>query len=127
MRLRFKVEGNFEDTIKWLEKKPQELENIALDNIGKTGVEILRQNTPIGNTGETANSWTYTIEKKRGRQELSFKNHAHSGESVNVAVIKEFGHGTGTGGYVSPRPYIRRSMDQLFDSTIDITFKDVFK
>lgn len=125
MRVTFESTGNFEETVKWLETASRKSPASALREIGREGVESLKRNTPSGGTGETARGWSYGIETSGDVSELSFVNNAHPGESVSIARIIETGHGTGTGGYVSPRPYIKQAMEKPFSNGIDRIVKEM--
>ena len=41
------------------------------------------------------------------------------------AVILQFGHGTGTGGYVEGRDYINPAIQPVFDEIADALWKEV--
>lgn len=116
MKVLFESTGTFERLNNWLERKLRNEPIMAIETAAKDGVTALRTNTPVGATGETANGWTYEIKTKRNATELSFTNNAHPEASVNVAKIIDIGHGTRNGGYVAARPYIRRSMESVFNN-----------
>lgn len=80
-----------------------------LNKYGLLGVEVLRAFTPM-DTGETASMWRYEIGNDDGRLTLSFHND-NINEDVNIAVILQHGHGTGTGGWVAGRDYINPALD----------------
>ena len=46
-------------------------------------------------------------------------------DGVNVAVILQYGHGTGTGGYVQGRDYINPAIQPIFDKIADEVWKVV--
>lgn len=94
-----------------------------LDHYGRMGVDALAEATPV-DTGETAASWFYRITEERGRHILSWHND-HIDEDVNVAVILQFGHGTGTGGWVEGRDYINPQMQPLFDTMTENILREV--
>ena len=123
MKLSIETSGGWDRTEQWLKNlipktKPEKL----LDGIDRKGVEALRAATPVGETGQTAFGWDSQIESSGNGAELSFINTAHPEESVNIAKIKDLGHGTGTGGYVPPNPYISNAMQPVWkelDKRID--------
>lgn len=92
--------------------------------MGSEGVKALSANTPR-DTGATANGWDYKVETKGHVSELSWINKAHPELNVNMAVLIDTGHGTGTGGYVSPRPYINKSMDPILKNAGDRLLKEL--
>lgn len=110
----FESKGSFDAVEKWL-KKVSDPVNVrsTLATVGEDGIRQLRANTPM-DTGETASGWKYTITSNRGIHDVSWYNDAHPQSRIPVARLIETGHGTGTGGYVPPRPYIKRSMASVY-------------
>ena len=94
-----------------------------LDKYGREGVEALAAATPV-DTGETAASWYYKIEHSNGSSTISFHN-SHINKGVNIAIILQYGHGTGTGGYVQGRDYINPAVRPLFDKIAENAWKEV--
>ena len=84
-----------------------------LDAYGKMGVAALSAATPV-DTGLTASSWTYEIEHNGKTTSISWLN-TNKNNGVNVAIILQYGHGTGTGGYVRGRDYINPAIQPVFD------------
>lgn len=84
-----------------------------LDRYGKMGVNALASATPK-DTGRTANSWTYRISRSRGRTTIAWEN-THTNKGTNIAIILQYGHGTGTGGYVAGYDYINPAIRPIFD------------
>jgi len=94
-----------------------------LDGYGLAGVDALSEATPV-DTGETAASWFYRITEENGRHILSWHND-HINENVNIAIILQYGHGTGTGGWVEGRDYINPEMQPLFDKMTEDLWREV--
>lgn len=117
--------GNFEKITTYLvrSKNKDILKN--LDNFGRRGVEALRNATPV-DTGLTAASWYYEITQQGNRTTLTFRN-SNVNDYVNVAIILQYGHGTGTGGWVEGRDYINPAIQPLFDQLADEAWKEVTK
>lgn len=105
-RISIEMSGSWDKTKKWLKKMTSKGFDRTLHQIGSRGEKALGTATPVGETGQTARGWRYKVEK----DELSFNNVAHPEESVNIAKIKDLGHGTGTGGYVPGKHYIKPAM-----------------
>ena len=94
-----------------------------LDRYGRQGVDALSRATPI-DTGETAHSWGYQVGHTKGVYSISwFNTHKHNG--VNIAVIIQYGHGTGTGGWVEGRDYINPAIQPVFDRILDDIWRQV--
>jgi len=97
----------------WLISRSRKNYQDVLDFHGKRGIEMLAAQTPK-DTGETANSWRYRIIQNGGNSwEVVFYNVAHPELESNLAFLIEYGHGTRTGGYVPPRPFIKQISKQI--------------
>lgn len=109
----FKHKGDFNKTEKFLKKmKNSEFQNI-LEQYGQIGVDALSRATPV-DSGTTAASWSYEIDRNNGGIAIYFIN-SHENKGVNIAIILQYGHGTGTGGYVQGRDYINPAITPVFD------------
>lgn len=85
----------------------------ALDAYGQQGVDALSDATPI-ESGETANAWSYRVTRNGGSWSIEwFNNHVNDGQVI--AILLQYGHGTGTGGFVQGRDYINPAMQPIFD------------
>ena len=93
-----------------------------MDKYGKMGVEALRNATPV-DTGITASSWSYEIQNEGDRVSLSFFNTSEN-KGVYIAIILQYGHGTGTGGWVEGRDYINPAVQPIFDQIADELWKE---
>jgi len=77
------------------------------------GVLALRLATPVL-TGRTASSWGYEIRKVKGGWILYFTN-SDIENGFPVAVMIQYGYGTGSGGYVQGIDYINPALKPIFD------------
>lgn len=84
-----------------------------LNRYGQEGVDALAAATPK-DSGETAAGWYYEVTHKNGTYSISWKNR-NVVDGVNIAIILQYGHGTGTGGYVAGRDYINPVILPLFE------------
>jgi hypothetical protein len=115
--------GSFKKTISFLEFMKSGKIFSDLDRYGRVGVDALSRATPR-DTGATAHSWVYTVERSAVRCAINWSNtHKHNG--VNIAVIVQYGHGTGTGGYVQGRDYINPAMRPVFDKILEDIWRQV--
>lgn len=94
-----------------------------LNKYGHLGVEALSEATPK-DTGQTASMWSYKVEISGDRISLSFHN-SNVNKGVNIAIILQYGHGTGTGGWVEGRDYINPAIQPLFDQLAEEAWKEV--
>ena len=95
----------------------------GLDALAQQGVNALASVTPV-ETGLTAASWTYEIAKEGNSVRISWIN-TNRPYGVNVAVILQYGHGTGTGGYVSGYDYINPAIQPIFDQIAEEMWRRV--
>lgn len=121
----FSHKGDFSKTKRYFERVKESVRLGDLDKYGREGVAALASVTPM-DTGETASSWYYQIEHNNGSVKIAFHNsHIHDG--VPIAIILQYGHGTGTGGWVEGRDYINPVIQPLFDKIADEAWKGVTK
>jgi hypothetical protein len=113
--------GSYEKTQKFLNSLLSGDVWAGLDRYGQEGVNALGRATPKL-TGLASESWDYTVTHSPNRHTLSWNNTDVEG-GVNIAVILQYGHGTGTGGYVAGIDYINPTMGPLFDKII----KDIWE
>lgn len=123
MRVNFEVSGGFTKTERFLNRtKRHEYLNV-LDEFGRDGVQALRNATPV-DSGATAEAWDYEIKRTRNYTEIVWTN-SNINDGVPIAVILQYGHGTGTGGYVQGRDYINPAIRPIFDKIAEKAWKVV--
>lgn len=121
----FRQKGDFSKVTKYLEKVKESVHLGILDKYGREGVAALSSATPR-DTGLTASSWSYKIENKNGVARLSFHN-SNIQNGVPIAIILQYGHGTGTGGWVKGRDYINPAIQPIFDKIANEAWREVTK
>jgi hypothetical protein len=115
--------GEFNNITKYLNKvRSLHIEKV-LDSYGKKGVEALSAATPV-DTGLTAASWGYSIQTGPAGASITFTN-SNVNKGVNIAIILQYGHGTGTGGWVEGRDYINPAIQPIFDELVEKVWKEV--
>lgn len=119
----FRHRGNFKKTKRFFKRTSDRDYLSILDIYGRMGVEALSSSTPI-DSGKTAESWSYEIEKTGDKTTIYWIN-TNTNQGVNIAVILQYGHGTGTGGYVQGRDYINPAMRPVFDMIADQAWREV--
>lgn len=117
------VKGDGKKTIASLEKLRRGSMYANLDRYGQMGVEALSARTPV-ETSETAHSWGYRIIRSSKEVRIEWYN-THMAGRVSVAVLLQYGHATGTGGYVAGRDFINPAMRPVFDMIADEVWKKV--
>ena len=121
----FRQKGDFSKLNRFLERAKGAARLSILDKYGREGVAALASATPI-DSGKTANSWYYEIKHDDGAATITFLN-ASINEGVPIAIILQYGHGTGTGGWVEGRDYIKPAIQPVFDKIVDEAWKEVTK
>lgn len=121
----FRQKGDFSKTTKFLTKLKQNVDISTFEKYGKKGVAALASATPV-DSGLTANSWYYKIEKTNDSISLLFCN-SNIQNGVPIAVILQYGHGTRNGGWVQGRDYINPAIQPLFDQLANDAWKEVTK
>ena len=116
--------GDFRKTFKFLKtmKEKRFLKN--LDKFGQMGVDALAAATPK-RTGLTAESWVYDISDDGEQLVISWNNTNIKKGYYNVALMIQYGHGTGTGGWVSGIDYINPALKPVFDKIADAVWMEV--
>ena len=117
--------GDFHKLDNFMERLKNVIHVGELDKYGRRGVEILKAATPV-DSGQTANSWYYKIDRSEGQVVIGFYN-SHINDGVNIAIILQYGHATGTGGWVEGRDYINPSLAPLFDKIADDAWDEITK
>lgn len=119
----FKVSGSYRKTTAFLSKA----EKLKIDDIlkrgGAKGIVALQAYTPV-DSGLAASSWNYIIEKGSGGLKITWTN-SDIETGFPVAVMIQYGHGTGTGGYVQGIDYINPAMKPVFQQIADEVWKEV--
>lgn len=121
----FRNKGDFSKTQSYFQKVREAAQVQILEKYGNEGVAALASATPV-RTGLTATSWYYRIERSDNKIKLIFLN-SNVNNGVQIAVILQMGHGTGTGGWVEGRDYINPAIQPIFDSIVDAAWKEVTK
>lgn len=121
----FSHKGDFSKATKYLAQLKEAARLNILDKYGREGVAALSSATPT-RTGLTASSWDYEISTSGGSSVISFKN-TNINKGVPIAIILQYGHGTGTGGWVQGRDYINPAIQPVFDRLVEEAWKEVTK
>lgn len=123
MQISFESSGSFKNTESFLRKAPTVNVRSVLETCGQQGVRALSAATPQA-SGTAANSWYYEVRRVRGGWTLTWYN-SDVENGFPVAVMLQYGHGTGTGGYVQGQDYINPALKPIFDKIADDAWKAV--
>lgn len=105
--------GSFKKTEAFLNKVSKQSIYGSLDRYAREGVSALESATPV-ESGLTATSWNYEITRTRGSYSITWTN-SNLVNGIPVAILLQYGHGTGTGGYVQGEDYINPTLKPIFD------------
>lgn len=123
--IKFRHKGDFSKSFRYLERVKGAVRLSDLDRYGREGVAALASATPV-DSGLTASSWYYEIVRTDGSVSINFNN-SNIQNGVPIAVILQYGHGTGTGGYVQGRDYINPAIRPIFDRIANDAWREVTK
>lgn len=121
----FRHKGDYRKATRYFERLKEAARLGILDKYGRAGVAALSSATPV-ESGKTASSWGYEIEHSRGSAKIVFTN-SNINNGVPIAIILQYGHGTGTGGWVQGRDYINPAIQPIFDQIVNEAWKEVTK
>lgn len=116
--------GGFDNLVRFLKKSKKPIEESILHKYGRMGVDLLSAHTPV-DTGKTAASWYYEIQNDDGVLSLRFCNSNVVDGWCSIAIILQYGHGTGTGGWVEGVDYINPAIQPLFKALAQDLWREV--
>ena len=119
----FRQKGDFSNTARYFQKLKNAKIIRILEKYGQEGVSALSSATPV-DSGLTASSWYSKVEIENTSAKLIFCN-SHVNKGVNIAIILQYGHGTGTGGWVEGRDYINPAIQPVFDKIAENAWGEV--
>lgn len=123
--IKFRHKGDFSKLTRFMERAKEAVRLGDLDKYGREGVAALASATPV-DSGLTANSWYYEIVHQNGKATINFHN-SNIQNGVPIAIILQYGHGTGTGGWVEGRDYINPAIRPIFDRIVNEARREVSK
>ena len=121
--IRFWHRGNFSKTNKYLRDVKEAARVKILEEYGERGVSALSSATPV-DTGLAATSWYYKVSRGEAGSRIEFFN-SDIENGFPVAIMLQYGHGTGTGGWVEGRDYINPAIQPIFDELTEEAWKEV--
>lgn len=122
--IEIEIEGNFDRTNKFLDFITKRDIFRTLDRYGREGVSALASATPIGPTGVASSSWDYEVENKKGSWSIFWTN-SDTENGFSVVIGLQYGHGTGTGGWVQGQDFINPAIAPIMERIADEAWKTV--
>ena len=105
-------------------KTTQRLEGLSkldprkiLEEHGRMGVQALKKTTPV-DTGETANSWSYSVDSTKNGYSIKWYNSVRVGSGVPLVVLLQYGRGSKSGLFVQGRDFINPAIKPVFESLL---------
>jgi ribose 1,5-bisphosphokinase PhnN len=123
MSIKFTTKGDWGKTYSYLKRLQSNQAFAIMEKYGQRGVTALSAATPV-DSSETANSWIYEVVRRKGYFAIHWHN-THMEDGIPIAVILQYGHGTGTGGYVEGRDYIMPAIQPIFDEMVNEIWREV--
>ena len=120
--IKIKQTGKFSKTEKYLKYVTSAINQDLLEQYGREGVNALASSTPI-DSGLTAKSWYYEINKNKTSVTISFHN-SNIQNGIPIAIVLQYGHGTRNGGWVQGRDYINPAIQPIFDKIANQAWKE---
>lgn len=117
--------GKYRNTRRFLERSEKMDIHSVLVKYAKQGAYELAKATPV-DTGKTAESWGYEVITSAYKASIVWTNR-NIVNGVPIAVILQYGHGTGNGGYVQGRDYINPALRPVFDKLAEDAWREVTK
>lgn len=108
-----KTKGDFKNTDRFLNNALRLDLRVILQRYGEIGVDALSKATPV-RSGLTAQSWVYDIGGDRKHCWITWGN-TNVVDGVSVAILLQYDHGTGTGGFIRGIDYINPAMRPVFE------------
>ena len=118
-----RAKGDFSKAEGFLNNIRTILRNRKLEKYGQMGVDALAAATPK-RTGLTAASWIYKIEQGVDSASIIWTN-TNRNKGEMIAMLLQYGHGTGTGGYVEGIDYINPALQPVFDKIANDAWEEV--
>jgi hypothetical protein len=115
--------GSFDNTEIYLKKAISGDVYKSLNRFGAQGVAALSAATPV-DTDLAAESWTFTVSQNSRGWEMVWRN-TDIEDGFPVAIMMQYGHGTGTGGYVLGQDYINPAIRPIFDQIVEAVLREV--
>lgn len=122
--IRLESKGDWAQTKSWFRRVGRnDYIRQVLEHYASKGVAALASATPA-RSGLTAASWSSEVRAGSGKSEIIWTN-TNVNSGVNIAIILQYGHGTGTGGYVAGEDYINPAIRPVMDQIADDIMKAV--
>lgn len=124
--IKFRQEGDFSKTIRYMERLLEIIHCGKLDKYGQEGVAALSSATPI-DSGETAASWSYRITNRPGCLTIAWYNSNVDENGCPIAILIQYGHANRDGSHVQGIDYINPALRPIFERISSELWREVTK
>lgn len=121
--IKFSSSGDLSRTVAYLNRISKTNLTKVLNTHGKIGVEELKKKTPV-RTGKTASSWQYSIETTSDGLALTWDN-TNIQNGISVVQLIENGHASRSGTWVSAKPFVKSTIDDIEKQLMFDIWKEV--
>lgn len=118
-----RVHGNFNHTEEYLKGLASKDYRPILEKYAKIGLDALRDSTPV-DSGLTRDSWVYKIQNDQNGITIIWEN-TNLINGTPLIILLQYGHATGTGGYVEGYDFINPAIRPIFDELAEKLWKEV--
>lgn len=112
MKINVTSEGNFSNFENYVNSMVREDFSNVLKPEAQSGLNEFIRKTPK-RSGKTASQWHVELEKSTRGSHITYYNSNVTKNGVPLPILIDGGHGTGTGGYVAPKPFIQNVVDTV--------------
>lgn len=121
--IKFESTGSFSRTETFLKRVTSGDIFRSLSRQAEIGRNALARATPV-DSGQTAEAWSSRVSKRGNVWEIVWTN-TNRPDGVPLAIMLQYGHGTGTGGFVQGRDYINPALKPVFDQISRTVWEEV--
>jgi hypothetical protein len=121
--IRFRVRGSTDKLEKFLHSMQKLDIGAIIAGQAQLGVDALANAVPK-DSGLASQNWGYEVSQNGGGVRITWTN-SDIENGFPVAIMLQYGYGTGTGGYVQGRDYINPAIRPVFDQIANTVWKAV--
>lgn len=121
--IKINTRGSFRRTEQFLTKMSSSERYSTLSSAAQRGLNALAKATPV-DSGVTADSWSYDIKTTPRSTTITWSN-SNVVDNVPVVILLQYGHATGTGGFVEGENFINPAIRPVFNKISDDVWKAV--
>lgn len=106
--------GDFKNMTAFLKRLKEKRFYDKLEEYAERGKKALMEVTPV-RTGLTQQSWSYSINVGSDSATITWENSNRTTSGIPIVLLLVYGHGTGSGRYISGHDFITPAIEPVFD------------